>query len=169
MLLLLLTLFMPAIFCMNALCYAYRIVFNIRTKRYWRYPRQHSLRQRLFQRPYLTRKKNMSFLRTHYLPALSEHRLWIYKRRGWTFRFLRIKTEEVQQDHPSYVLTKKLSPSPYLRTFVSQFDPTEQYRLIKNLSDPTTLESSLKRKRTKSRLKRPLAPAPLLTQGALDH
>jgi hypothetical protein len=73
---------MPAIFFMNLFGYVFSTFFGPKRRRSSGYPRSHNLRLRLYQRPYLTRKKNMAFLRRHYLPALAEHQLWIFKRHG---------------------------------------------------------------------------------------
>jgi hypothetical protein len=172
--------FGPAIFMVNFSELFFRWLFPRRKRRRRRTSRNYHLRLRMDHQVSWVKKLNLAYLR-RYNVSMQQYQLWIFKRHGWKYTFVRKKREtepntsteflpEPIVDDPAEVLRKKLYVPKYLvEAFLSKVDPIHQFGLLKALSDPSLLDSTKARGKYKDRCARALIASAKLVQTSYDH
>jgi hypothetical protein len=112
----LLILFLLSIVCYLLIQRGWNWYFRHKSHRAYRFKKQYYLRHRIERQWYWSKLHNMAFYRKHAAPALVKYQLWIFKRRNWKYKFLRLKrTADIPRqafsDDTRDLLRGKLKPS----------------------------------------------------------
>ncbi len=130
---LLITLFGPSILLVHLSDLLYRWFFPHRRRRR-RTTRNYNLRKRIDRQVSWIRRLNMVYLR-RYNVSIQQCQLWVFKRHGWKYEFLR-KTREKKQDPIEFLdepIVDALGTSiDHIGDLMTKLEPIWSTNLVKN-------------------------------------